>query len=424
MATTAPAAAAAAAFGFNTPFEQQLAFFRQKLDLPTEHWDDITRRAHDRAFIVAGAAKADLLADLRGAVDDAIAKGTGLEAFRKQFKTIVAARGWTGWTGEGSAAGVAWRTKVIYQTNLATSFAAGRWAQLTDPATAEGLPFWRYVHRDSVLHPRPQHEAWNGLTLPLDHPFWQSHFPPNGWGCGCKVRPERKVPPGAPTTPPDGWDQINPKTGAPMGIDKGFDYAPGATWHPNLDKYPFETARAVVAENLKDGVFERWMQHIEQRATEEKALPKYTQMPAGDVSMAVRKALSTGERIPVAVLDDRGLKALKIPTDPAGGTASGHMTHTVWLSDDTAIKQTLHRQGQQMPVGGYVRLQQVLDQAEYVESSGDTRLVYYHEGGDVAVAVIKAAADGSDLFLVSMRRSSQRELTASIRAGKAIRWER
>ena len=221
--------AAAPAFGFNTPFAEQLAFFRQKLNLPTDRWDDIERSAHDRAFIVAGAARADLLDDLRAAVDQAVAKGSGLEAFRKDFKAIVARHGWTGWTGEGSAAGVAWRTKVIYQTNLATSFAAGRWAQLTDPATLEGLPFWRYVHRDGVMHPRPLHQAWNGLTLRHDHPFWQSHFPPNGWGCGCSVRPERKVPAGAPTEPPKGWDAADPKTGAPVGIDKGFDYAPGAS---------------------------------------------------------------------------------------------------------------------------------------------------------------------------------------------------
>lgn len=28
--------------------------------------------------------------------------------------------------------------------------------------------------------------------------------------------------------PPAGWDAIDPKTGAPVGIDKGWDYAPGA----------------------------------------------------------------------------------------------------------------------------------------------------------------------------------------------------
>lgn len=35
--------------------------------------------------------------------------------------------------GENSPAGVAWRTKVIYQTNMTTSYAAGRYQELTDP---------------------------------------------------------------------------------------------------------------------------------------------------------------------------------------------------------------------------------------------------------------------------------------------------
>jgi hypothetical protein len=29
--------------------------------------------------------------------------------------------------------------------------------------------------------------------------------------------------------PPDGWDDIDVKTGAPVGITKGFDYAPRAS---------------------------------------------------------------------------------------------------------------------------------------------------------------------------------------------------
>ena len=89
---------------------------------------------------------------------------------------------WTGWTGEGTKAGEAWRTRVIYQTNLMTSYAAGRRAQLLDPDLVKRRPFWRYVHNDSVTHPRPHHKSWGDMRLTLrhDHPFWETHFPPNG----------------------------------------------------------------------------------------------------------------------------------------------------------------------------------------------------------------------------------------------------
>ena len=219
---------------FDLGFQEQIDFFRQKLNLPTAAWDDIWQSAHDRAFVVAGATKADLLDDLRQAVEKAIAEGTTLETFRRDFRKIVAARGWHGWTGEDRTGGEAWRTKVIYETNLRTSYAAGREAQLSDPGLQQLLPYRRYVHNESVLHPRPQHLAWHGLTLPHDHPFWKTHSPPNGWGCRCRVTAVAAPKKGDPTAPPDGWDEISEKTGAPVGIDKGWAYQPGASVRDEL----------------------------------------------------------------------------------------------------------------------------------------------------------------------------------------------
>jgi hypothetical protein len=216
-----------AQFGFGTPWAEQIAYLLAKLALPTEVWDDIQRSANDRAFVVAGAGKADLVQDLLTDMAGAAQKG-GLAQFRKDFKATVAKHGWTGWTGEGTAAGEAWRTRIIYQTNMATSYAAGRWQQLNEPEFAKLMPWWEYVHADGQLHPRPMHLKWNGLTLPREHPFWKTHFCPNGWGCRCEIRARAAPAPGAATQPPPGWDAINPDTGAPVGIDKGWDYAPGS----------------------------------------------------------------------------------------------------------------------------------------------------------------------------------------------------
>lgn len=214
------------------PFAEQEDFFRRKLHLPTERYDDIRHAAHDRVFIVTGAQQADLLADLHAAVQRAIDSGTGLDVFRKDFAAIVAKYGWTGWTGEDTPAGRAWRPRVIFETNLATSYAAGRYRQLID---SPNLKYWMYKHDDLVAHPRRQHLAWNGLVLPANHPFWKMHFPPNGWGCRCRVigleRPaDARALGGDPDLAlPAGWDEIDEKTGAPTGIGKGWGYAPGAS---------------------------------------------------------------------------------------------------------------------------------------------------------------------------------------------------
>ena len=215
--------------GTRRQFQEQIDFLRRKLNLPSESWRDIQSAAHDRAFVVAGATKADLLHDLRKAVDQAV-QGGSIGEFRKNFAEIVAKHGWTGWTGEGTKAGEAWRTRVIYQTNLMTSYAAGRRAQLLDPDLVKRRPFWRYVHNDSVTHPRPQHKRWGDMKLTLrhDHPFWETHFPPNGWGCKCRVVAVAAPGDGDGTEPPEGWAQTDPATGAPVGIDEGWGYAPGA----------------------------------------------------------------------------------------------------------------------------------------------------------------------------------------------------
>ncbi|MDR1936002.1 MAG: hypothetical protein LBS49_10595 [Candidatus Accumulibacter sp.] len=215
---------------FDLPFEEQIAFFRQKLHLPTERWDDIWQSAHDRSFVVAGAMKADLLQDLFDAV--APLQRQSQESLTRKFLEAAEKNNWHGWTGEDTEEGQAWRARVVYETNIRTSYAAGRYAQLTDPDLVALRPYWKYVHSDlSWEHPRPMHKLWGDMQLTLRHddPFWQTHYPPNGWGCRCRVVAVRQPEDGAAAAPPPGWDTVNPKTGAPAGIDKGWAYAPGAT---------------------------------------------------------------------------------------------------------------------------------------------------------------------------------------------------
>ncbi len=218
---------------FGKPFKFQVAAFRLRLtDLrDTAVWTDLWQAEHDRAFMVAGATKAGILSDLAAAVDKAIAEGTGLEAFKKDFRKIIADKGWLlSPAGQGKDGKGAWRARLIYRTNMSTSYAAGRMAQLV----AANYPFWVYRHGAS-LEPREQHLAWDGLILPPDHPFWATHAPPNGWGCSCYVVGARsmtaaKILGGKPDLKlPTNWKATDPRTGAPIGIDKGWAYAPGAS---------------------------------------------------------------------------------------------------------------------------------------------------------------------------------------------------
>lgn len=208
---------------FKLPFEEMESFIRGKQNIPTLKWDDLWKDQHAKGFMVAGAYRDELLADFRTAVEKAIIKGTTLAEFRRDFDRIVAAHGWSYNGGRN------WRSELIYSTNIRTAYAAGRWAQLTDPEQLQVMPYLTYKHGDSRV-PRPHHLAWDGTTLPADDPWWKTHFTPNGWGCKCRVigstqaEYETAKNAGKGQAPPS---PIDPKTGAPVGIDKGWDYNVG-----------------------------------------------------------------------------------------------------------------------------------------------------------------------------------------------------
>jgi hypothetical protein len=215
------------------PFKEQIAFFRAKKNVLTTSWTDLWQEQHDFGFMVAGANRIDLLVDLRSAIDRAIADGTGLPAFRRDFDKIVAKYGWQ-YTG-----GRNWRTRVIFETNLRTSYAAGRYAQLQ--RLKRVMPYWRYRHSDAVMHPRPLHLSWNNLVLLADDPWFQTHFCPNGWGCQCTIEAidarglKRLGKCGPDQAPPDDMQEVlvgkngpHPFTvTTPAGVDPGFGYTPG-----------------------------------------------------------------------------------------------------------------------------------------------------------------------------------------------------
>jgi hypothetical protein len=219
------------------PFAQQSQYFRNKLALPSASYDTILGDEHDHGFIVAGATKADLVNDFKNTIQQVIDDGQSIGWFREHFDQIVAKHGWTGWKGQDTPAGVAWRTRVIYTTNLRTSHAAARYAQMTTPEMLKRRPYWRWVHR-SEQYPRPQHLAWHGMVLPANDPWFLEHYPPCEWGCNCIIEAlnEREVralgKSGPDAAPPDErYDFTVPATGEvvslPVGVGYGWNHIAG-----------------------------------------------------------------------------------------------------------------------------------------------------------------------------------------------------
>ncbi|MCQ2063719.1 MAG: phage head morphogenesis protein [Fibrobacter sp.] len=167
-------------------YKEAVDYFKQKINLPTKRWNDLEGAMHTRAFTVAGAMREDILCDFRNAVEKAIANGETLQDFRDRFYDIASK-----WRESDPSFDEkmqkpkygAWRSKVIYQTNILTSAAAAQERQ------ARSMPdVFTHAKYVCMMMPtsREQHKAWNGTVLPLNDPWWETHSPPNGFGCLCE----------------------------------------------------------------------------------------------------------------------------------------------------------------------------------------------------------------------------------------------
>lgn len=205
-------------------------------------WQDVWQEEHAKAFTVAKAMRVDILQDIRAAMDAAIREGTTLQDFQKRLRPLLEEKGWWGKqrmvdlaTGELKTVqlGSPRRLEIIFRTNMRTSYAAGKWERIQ--RTKAALPMLKYM---AVLddHTRDQHRAWHGTILPVDDPFWSTHYPPNGWNCRCGVmqmtRRQAQAAGGASKRPEGGSrSYVNPRTGevitVPDGIDPGFGYNVG-----------------------------------------------------------------------------------------------------------------------------------------------------------------------------------------------------
>lgn len=167
--------------------------FKAKKILPGFSHYDVWLYQHSLAFTVAKMMDADMLAEVRDAVEAAQRNGTAFADFKKRLKPYLMAKGWWGeqimtdpLDGEPKLVqlGSTRRLKTIFDTNMRTAFAAGQWQRIQ--ATKKALPYLRY-NKSASGHPRDGHKRYYGLVLPVDHDIWKVIFPPNGYGCKCSV---------------------------------------------------------------------------------------------------------------------------------------------------------------------------------------------------------------------------------------------
>ena len=224
--------------------QEAVDYLRKKGYKITFDYHEMAREEHAFNFTVAKATSIDILQDIRTEVDKALAEGTTLDTFRKNLRPVLADKGWWGKklmvdpkTGEEKLVqlGSPRRLQIIFDTNLRTSYAAGRWENIDKAKKLR--PYLRYV---AILdeRTREQHRHWNDTVKPVDDPFWNDHYPPNGWRCRCSVqqlseRDMKRLGLEVTTTNPDGAPRtfLDKRTGdtvlLPPGLDPSFAYNVG-----------------------------------------------------------------------------------------------------------------------------------------------------------------------------------------------------
>jgi SPP1 gp7 family putative phage head morphogenesis protein len=414
---------------FGLPPEKAIEYFQAKGYALTWDWKDLWQESQAKAFTVAKVMRADILQDIRGALDDALNNGTTFHEFQKSLTPILQTKGWWGRqlaskvdptqpdlvdpaSGEIKTVqlGSPRRLRTIYQTNLQTAYMAGRYKSMME--STESHPYWQYV---AVLdgRTRPAHRAMNGRVFRYDDELWGAMYPPNGFNCRCRVRPmtadavgregftaessadrliDHEITLGDGTTTTvkalrikiDGKDKL-------FAPDAGWSYNPGrAAFQPELDKYDYKVARQYVHGTLTGPAFTGWYQNM----VDEVNHARRGRMSAELMRQTLTHDLVTGQRYPVAVLDD------------ATRDLIGTKTRTVWLSDDTLLKQIINRTGQSIELQDYWRVQGVIEQASLIVRDGALTLVFIKQDGKYYQAAIKATQTGKALFMTSYRETS------------------
>ncbi len=192
------------------------------------NWTDVWKREHQIAFTVAKAMKIDLLQDIKQSLEDALEKGVPFQQWQKNIRPILQQKGWWGkktmtnpHTGlpEEVQLGSPRRLSIIYDTNVRMAYAAGHWEALEENKKA--APYLRYV---CVMDgkTREEHRRWHNTVLPIDDPFWETHYPPNGWRCRCSVVALSKY-----DLEKQGLSVTEQPDNGTRGIAAGFDYNVG-----------------------------------------------------------------------------------------------------------------------------------------------------------------------------------------------------
>ncbi|HDR1900401.1 TPA: minor capsid protein [Pasteurella multocida] len=420
-------------FALNLPPEKAIAFLQEKGAI-VKHINAkaLKDSARAKATRIANLSSLEMTKDIYQSLAAAQEKGLSFGQWKKEIFEHFKRKGWiAGYDKEylladpstGEFFGTPRRLENIFRTNMQSAYSAQRYQQMRD--NVDNRPYWQY---SAILddRTRPSHSAMNKLVYRYDDPFWNTFYPPNGFNCRCSVIAlserdikQQKLVVGESKNRLVEYVRkvnatLNEKTTAFklseekwLITDRGFDYNVGKTsYKPNLDLYPEKLAYQFAKQEMASEGFK-----FDFKQLENAFLPhaeEYRKIKSSNARQqflnTVREQLSMNYKFTAGVLSANTKS--QINTSLA----------TVWLSDDSLIKQIANRKGQDFTFDDYALLPDVLYSPDKIVLEDNFHVKLYKLINNKRfLAVIKVLNATDEIYLQSLRFVSERQWDKAFR---------
>ena len=423
------------AFKIGQTPEQAVEFLRQKKMLAAKVFTkDLKESALARAATIARLSSAEMTKDIYQSLETAMREGKPLHQWKKELVGEFERKGWLaghdkkiskGIDGKlladpktGEYFGTPRRLNTIYRVNMQAAYSAARYQRLRD--NVDNRPYWQYSAVGDA-RTRPAHLALSGKIYRYDDPFWTTFYPPNGFNCRCTVialsdrdlarRGIDEVGDSSEflveaTRPADKFGNKENTVGFKLAdgsvriADKGFDYNVGRiSYKPNLDLYPEKLAHQFAKVEMTGAEFRLDYKRLEQQVSEMKrTLSSEGKKLTAEQMFAVRDNLTKNFKFAAGVLTEESKALMK------------SNTATVWLSDDTLIKQFNSRDGQDFGVDTYALFPELFNQPETILQESDRFYFIKNFENKRLLAVVKNLTEFDEIFVLSAREINIKEV--------------
>lgn len=424
-------------FALDLPPKKAIEWLKTK-QVTAENYRHLTPSEIAKVYTIARMTDLDMLNDIKQGMVQAAEQGKSFHAWKKELLQHLANKGWlhpNGHNGKeiidpktGEVFGTPRRLDNIFRTNMQSAYNAGQYQ--TYMADVENRPYWQY---DAVgdHRTRAAHAAMDGLVFRYDDPFWTTFYPPNGYRCRCSVmalseRDMQRENKALSVSHADNLVQTQkvynrkgdtyPTTAykAPDGTlyttDKGFAYNAGRmNYRPDLDKYDRALAHEFAKAEMGGAEFQAAFGQLNSEFGRVKQRMEISGKPNKDEKTAIRNTLQRQLKFAAGVLPEN-IQQL-----------TGVKRATVWLSDDTLIKQVDSREGQDFGLDYYAFLPDFLQNPEHIARDGRDLIFTTQRNDEYLWAVLKYLEDIDELYLQSYRISNEKEIAKMLLKKEVVR---